>query len=170
MSDGGLVTANNDHPCVCGYHGPLANHLRVHFQCVRVLKGQVGIGDEMSDEEFCVRAALLVHQCPAFCCPGGDHSEIPDICLKWWKSAGWEIMKWEGKAKDVTSVLIKKRSSRFLKTLEDGQVRQQNQMNQSGRRGELDRSQWKGNSEERLVDAPNEMGPPSGVPPQGVAL
>ena len=79
-------------------------------------------------------------------------------------------MKWEGKAKDVTSVLIKKRSSRFLKTLEDGQVRQQNQMNQSGRRGELDRSQWKGNSEERLVDAPNEMGPPSGVPPQGVAL
>ena len=120
----------------------------------------------MSDEEFCVRAALLVHQCPAFCCPGGDHSEIPDICLKWWKSAGWEMMKWEGQAKDVTSLLINKRSSRFVKDLEKHQVCQQNQMNQSGRRGELDRSQWKGNSEERLVDAPNEMVSPSFVPPQ----
>ena len=114
----------------------------------------------MSDEEFCVRAALLVHQCPALCCPGGDHSEIPDICLKWWKSAGWEMMKWEGQGKDVTSLLIKKRSSRFLKDLE------KYQMNQSGRSGELDQNQWKGNSEERLVDAPSDMGPPSGVPPQ----
>ena len=75
----------------------------------------------MSDEEFCVRAALLVGECPAFFCPGGDHNEIPDICVNWWKSAGWEIMEWEGLAKDITSALIKKRSHEFLKDLENNQ-------------------------------------------------
>ena len=108
----------------------------------------------MSDEEFCVRAALLVHQCPAFCCPGGDHSEIPNICVQWWKSTGWEIMKWEGQAQHISSSLIKKMSTTFLKDLEDKQI------NQSGRRGELNGSflsQLKGNSEERMMDNPNEM-------------
>ena len=128
MSNDGQAPTNNGeeeipdgHPCICGFNGPIANHLRVHFQCVQVLKEQVGIGAEMSDEEFCVRAALLVCQCPAFCCPGGDHSEIPDNCLKWWKSAGWEIMEWEGLAKNITNALIKKRSSEFLKDLENNQ-------------------------------------------------
>ena len=128
MSNDGHVATNNDeeeasevHPCICGFNGPIANHLRVYFQCVQMLKEQVGIGAEMSDEEFCVRAALLVGECPAFCCPGGDHSVIPDICVKWWKSAGWEIMEWEGLAKDITSALIKKRSSDFLKDLERGE-------------------------------------------------
>ena len=123
----------------------------------------------MSDEEFCVRAALLVQDCPAFCCPGGDHSVIPDICVKWWKSAGWEIMKWEGQAKDVSSLSIKKRSSQFLKDLEDNQARQQNQINQSGRRSELDGSflgQSKETSVERVMGKPTEMVSSSFVPPQ----
>ena len=159
-----------NHPCICGYNGLLANHLRVFFQCVQVLKKQVGIGDEMSHEEFCIRAALLVRQCPAFGCAGGDHSEIPDICVKWWKSAGWEIMDWEGNAENITSLLIKKRSNRFVKELENYQApHQQSQMNQTGRRDvnlKLDGIQGGGYSEERMLDNPNAMVPPSLVPQQ----
>ena len=156
MSNDGVATTTNGeeeapdgHPCICGFNGPIANHLRVYCQCLQVLKEQVGIGAEMPDEEFCVRAALLVGQCPAFCCLQVDHSEIPDICVQWWKSTGWKIMKWEGRGKDVSSTLIKKRSSQFVKELEA------NQMNQNGRRDKLNGSflsHWKGDSEDRLME------------------
>ena len=144
-----------NHPCICGYNGLLANHLRVYSQCVQVLKKQVGIGNEMSDEEFCIRAALLVRQCPAFCCQGGDHSEIPESCVKWWKSVGWEMMRWEGHAANVTSLLIKKRSSRFVKDLENEQVPKPSQMNQIDRRDKLDGIQGGGNSEDRMMVLPS---------------
>ena len=168
MSNDGLATTTNGeeeapdgHPCICGFNGPIANHLRVYCQCLQVLKEQVGIGAEMPDEEFCVRAALLVGQCPAFCCLQVDHSEIPDICVQWWKSTGWKIMKWEGQGKDVSSTLIKKRSSQFVKELEA------NQMNQNGRGDKLNGSflsHWKGDSEDRLIANSNEMASPSFSP------
>ena len=144
VSDESLVTANNDqekeYPCHCGYNGPIANHLRAYPQCVEVLKEQVGMGAEMLDDQFCIKVALLVGQCPAVCCPGGDHTEIPDICVKWWKSTGWEVMKWGEQASGATSALIKERSSEFVKHLESNEAQQQKQINQSGRNEELDGS------------------------------
>ena len=113
----------------------------------------------MSDEEFCVRAALLVGECPALCCPGGDHGEIPDVCMNWWNSSGWEIMEWEGQSKEVSSATIKKRIGMFLKELESNQACQQNQINKSDRSRELVwscLSQQKGNLGEKLMDEPNE--------------
>ena len=173
MSNEDLVPKDNSeeeapesYPCICGFNGPIANHLRVFFQCAQVLKEQAGIGAEMTDEEFCVRAALLVGQCPAFCCPGGNHSKIQDVCLNWWKSVGWEIMEWEGQPHDVTSALIKTRTSKFLKELERNEAHQQNRMNQSGRRGELDGDQQKGNPGGKLIDKPKEMVSPSVAPPE----
>ena len=67
-------------------------------------------------------------------------------------------MKWEGEAKDVSSPLIKKRSSQFVKNLEDNQM--------SGRRDKLNGSFWKENSEERLMDNPKERVSPLFAPPQ----
>ena len=166
LTNKGEEEAPKGNPCICGFNGPIAKHLRVHLECVRVLKEQIGIGEEMSDEEFCIRAGLLVGECPAFCCQGGDHTEIPESCVKWWKSVGWETMRWEGHPKDVTSDLIKHWSNKFVKDLEDGQVHQQSQMNQIGRRGTSDGSQRQGNSEDRLTDNPNQMSPPAFSPPK----
>ena len=161
LSNNGEEETLEGHPCICGFKGPIAKHLRVYFQCVQVLKEQVGIGEEMSDEEFCVRAALLVGQCPAFCCQGGDHNEIPESCVKWWKSVGWETMGWEGNPKCVTSDLIKKKSDRFVKDLEDDQAHQESQMNKIGRRGKSDESQRSVNLKDRMMDSPNQISPPS---------
>ena len=162
VSDSAVSTAKDEYPCVCGYTGPIANHLQISFHCVQVLKDQAGIGSEMPDEEFCVRTALLVGECPAFCCPGGDHREIPGNCVKWWKSVGWNMMQWEGQPKDVTSDSIKKRSDRFVKDLENRQVHRQSQIKQSDRRGQLGGGQRAGNSEDIQV----EKGPPSFAPSQ----
>ena len=62
-------------------------------------------------------------------------------------------MEWEGQPKDVSSALITKRTSKFIKELESNELHQQNQMNQSGRWGELDGSQQKVNP----GDETNEM-------------
>ena len=163
MSDSVLSTANNGHlfnPCVCGYNGPIANHLRISSQCVQALKEQVGIGAEMSDEEFRVKTVLLVYECPAFCCPGGDHRDIPETCVNWWKSVGWDMMQWEGQPKDVTSDWINKRSYRFVKDYENGHQKSRKKQS-SGRGGDLDEGQRGGHSKDGQVDNPQQSTPSS---------
>ena len=148
-----------NYPCNCGHNGPIVNHLRLHPQCLQVLKSQVNIGDKMSDEQFCVQTAMLIGECPALPCPGGDHKNTPNSCVKWWQSTGWQIMDWEGQAKDATSDLIKERTRRFVKDLENDHARQQEQANQSEGNRESNwsfLSQWKRTGEERLMKKADE--------------
>ena len=122
MSHDGPVSTHNDneeppegHPCICGFNGPIANHLRVYVQCVQVLKQQVGIGAEMSDEALTIRTTLLFGGCPAPGCNGGSHEEIPDLCLSWWIDSGWNLMQWQGAHSELKSADIHEATKEFVK-------------------------------------------------------
>ena len=71
--------------CSCGYTGAIANHLRANQECLQGMREELSLGAEMSDEVLIVQSTLVLHGCPAFGCAGGDHEEIPGICIAWWK-------------------------------------------------------------------------------------
>ena len=105
------------HVCNCGYHGNIADHLRVHQQCRESMRQELSLDADMSDEVLIVKVTLALHGCPAFRCPGGDHEDIPEMCIAWWKNVGWEVMEWQGAEEDLNSELVNQRCRKFVSEL-----------------------------------------------------
>ena len=80
---------------ICQVCGRIAYHLRRSKECLKQLKSQPQFQFQGSneDEVFIVKIALLIGECPSPCCTTGRHSEIPQDCVEWWKSEGWNTMK-----------------------------------------------------------------------------
>ena len=71
----------------------------------------------MSDEVLIVQTTLVLQGCPAFDCAGGDHNEIPDICIVWWKEKGWDLMQWAPVNLSLNSFLIKQKCAEYVNSL-----------------------------------------------------
>ena len=105
------------HQCNCGHKGPIASHLRVHQQCVQSIRDELSIGEEMSDEFLIAQATLVLQGCPAVGCTGGNHEQIPEVCISWWKESGWNLMQWEEPGEELTSPLIMQKCKEFVRDL-----------------------------------------------------
>ena len=67
------------------------------------------------DEVFIVKTALLIGECPSPCCPTGRHSQIPQDCIEWWKSEGWNTIGWRGDREIADAQIIKEKIRNFVK-------------------------------------------------------
>ena len=67
----------DSHQCLCGYDGALADHLRTSAVCVQTLRQDPALEMGGNEEQFIVKATLLLKGCPAPSCPGlnGGHSK-----------------------------------------------------------------------------------------------
>ena len=81
--------------CVCRFNGPLGDHLRSSMECVQQLQGDHMLQMKATGEIFIIKATLILKGCPARDCPGGDHEQIPNQCLLWWRETGWNLLKWK---------------------------------------------------------------------------
>ena len=106
--------------CNCGYKGAIANHLRTNQHCLQAIREEMSLGAEMSDEILIVQTTLVLQGCPAFDCAGGDHAEIPEICIAWWMDKGWDLMQWEGPAENFNSTMIKHKCAEYVRDLTEG--------------------------------------------------
>ena len=95
----------------------IASHLRRSKECLKQLKSQPQFQFQGSneDEVFIVKIALIIGECPSPCCITGCHSEIPQDCVEWWKSEGWDTMKWRGNRQNVNKNIIKEKIREFVK-------------------------------------------------------
>ena len=84
----------------------------------------------MSDEILIVQTTLVLQGCPAFGCAGGDHEEIPEICIAWWMDEGWDLMQWEGRADNMNSAMIKQKCAEYVGDLTGGYGVQEQEKNQ----------------------------------------
>ena len=117
------------HECNCGHKGPIASHLRVNQQCVHGIRYELSLGEEISDESLIIQTTLVLQGCPAVGCAGGNHEQIPEVCISWWKESGWNVMEWEEPGEDLTSSLIMQKCKEFVRDLV------QQQQNDDGRQG-----------------------------------
>ena len=82
---------HDSHQCLCGYDGPLADHLRASPLCVQTLRREQALEMGGSEEQFIVKATLLLKGCPAASCPGlkGGHFIIKSTVINpHWHSEG----------------------------------------------------------------------------------
>ena len=102
------------HECLCGYDGQLADHLRESLQCVQNFKKERLLQIKAtSDEVYIVKVTLILRGCPAPGCPGGNHQEIPNKCVLWWKNFGWNLMGWRGSPEGAKSEVINGKIGQF---------------------------------------------------------
>ena len=102
------------HTCLCNYNGLLSDHLRNSKQCVDNLRRQPQLQMTVpKDEDFIVKATVILRGCPAPGCPGGAHQQIPDSCLFWWREVGWKVMRWKGSGENARAADIKTKQSKF---------------------------------------------------------
>ena len=102
---------------ICQTCGRIASHLRRSKDCLAQLKSQPQLQFQGSkeDEVFTVKIALIIGECPSPCCPTGRHSDIPQDCVDWWKSEGWDTMKWRGDRQNADKHIIKEKIREFVK-------------------------------------------------------
>ena len=95
----------------------IASHLRRSKDCLAKLKSQhqFQFHGSKEDEVFTVKIALIIGECPSPCCPTGRHPEIPQDCVEWWKSDGWDTMKWRGDRQNADKHIIKEKIRDFVK-------------------------------------------------------
>ena len=100
---------------ICGTCCRIASHLRHSDDCLRQLKLQPKFRFQGADnnEVFIIKIALLIGECPSPRCPTGQHSEIPPDCVSWWKSDGWDKMKWRGNRQGADRYTIQERIRKF---------------------------------------------------------
>ena len=122
--DGGRdsQTFEEEHECNCGHKGPIANHLRTNQKCVQGIRDALSIREEMSDESLIVHATLVLQGCPVISCAGGNHDQIPDMCMSWWKESGWKLMQWQDQGENLTSTVIKQKCQEFVRDLKQKQI------------------------------------------------
>ena len=153
------------HQCNCGYKGSIASHLRSSHQCVQGIREELSLGAEMSNEVLIIQATLVLGGCPAAGCPGGSHTEMPDLCLSWWKEDGWNFMQWQGPPSNLNSAAIRERVNKFVEELTQGyeeQKQNKDEINDDCKRD----IQNSGNLKERSMEDPdNIVEPPKASTP-----
>jgi hypothetical protein len=97
----------------CGQVGLLGNHLREAEECLKSYRGYPEFQIQGDDEEFIAKACIIINECPAPTCPGGNHNKLPVQCLQWWKESGCKIMKWQGVDDSSSSPAIKRKMRKF---------------------------------------------------------
>ena len=107
---------------VCGFHGIVADHLRLSKECVNNLRKEPQLKMKASEPVFIVKASLMLTaahsmQCPAKDCPGGPHGTLPATCLLWWRESGWTLMGWSGAGTNATSKIVHQKISQFRKNM-----------------------------------------------------
>ena len=95
----------------------IANHLRRSKECVTELKSlpKFQFKGSDKDEVMIVKIALMIGECPSTCCSTGRHSEIPPECIGWWKSEGWNTMRWRGDREAADAHIIKEKIRDFVR-------------------------------------------------------
>ena len=142
------------HQCNCGHKGPIASHLRTNQECVQGFRDELSLGAEMSDESLIVQATLVLHGCPAISCPGGNHDQIPENCVSWWKKCGRILMQWEEPGENLISSVIKQKCKEFVRELTRHNVDERQKMNKTAYddyENAADRILRKGNMEETTM-------------------
>ena len=148
------------HQCNCGHRGSIASHLRSSHLCVQGIRDDLSIGAEMSDEVLIIQAALVLGGCPAPGCPGGNHAELPYLCLSWWKENGWNLMKWQRPTSDFDSVAIRERAKKFVVELTQGyeEQKQNTDKNKDDSKSDAgEKIQSSGNLKERSMEDPGNI-------------
>ena len=146
------------HHCNCGHRGSIASHLRSNQQCVQGIRDELIIGEEISDEVLIIQATLVLGGCPAAGCPGGNHAELPFLCLSWWKESGWNLMKWQEPTFDLNSAAIRERTNQFVEELTrgyEGQKQNKDENQDDIRRDVAGGIQNSGNLEEQSMEDPD---------------
>ena len=90
-----------------------------------LIREEMAPGTQMSDEVLIVQTTLVLKGCPAFGCAGGNHEEIPEFCMEWWKEKGWDLMKWEGSVDNLNSMTVKQMCTEYVTCLTEGSVNQE---------------------------------------------
>ena len=95
----------------------IASHLRRSKECVTELKSlpKFQFKGSDKDEVMIVKIALMIGECPSTCCSTGRHSEIPPECIGWWKSEGWNTMRWRGDREAADAHIIKEKIRDFVR-------------------------------------------------------
>ena len=75
----------------CGHIGPLGNHLREANVCLESYRGHPQFQIQGDDVEFIAKVCIIIDECPAPTCPGGNHYKLPAQCLQWWQEGGWRM-------------------------------------------------------------------------------
>ena len=116
----------------------IASHLRRSKECLMQLKSKPEFKFKGSDQDevFIVKIALIIGECPSSCCLTGRHSDIPQDCVEWWKSEGWERMGWRGDREKADESIIKEKIRNFVryerrKNNQQGQTEAGTQVSQS---------------------------------------
>lgn len=144
--------------CNCGHKGPIASHLRTNQHCVQGIRDELSLGVEISDESLIIQTTLVLRGCPAINCVGGNHDEIPTVCMSWWQASGWNVMKWEETEEDLTSTVIKQKCKQFVMDLMQRSDDGRHETAPDNNRNVADRIQTEGNMEETTRNGRQEGG------------
>ena len=148
-----LQNINDSHQCLCGFDGALGDHLRTSPQCVHTLRQDPALEMGGTEDQFILKATVLLKGCPAPSCPGlnGGHSreDLPRHCLMWWRETGWRVMGWKGCRETAVSAEIKKKINNFRKNFWRRNALEQSSNTEDHRQepGQFEHSQG-GNEEE----------------------
>ena len=129
-SGGEGTAAGNTWQCeVCHIWSKVASHLRQSNKCLTQLKSkpQFQFKGSEEDEVFIAKFSLIKGECPRSCCPTGCHTEVPQGCVKWWKSEGWSRMGWKGDKENADSKDIREKIRNFVRMYERRKKTQQSQ-------------------------------------------
>ena len=69
-----------------------------------------------TDDEFILKATLLLKGCPVPSCSGKhQHEDLPQHCITWWREEGWQMMGWKGSRQNADSAVLKSKINNFRK-------------------------------------------------------
>ena len=102
---------------ICDVNCRIGSHLRRSKECLKQLKDhpQFQFKGSEQDDVFITKFTIINGECPSSCCPTGRHSQIPEDCLEWWKSEGWNTMGWRGDRENSDVNIIKERIRTFVR-------------------------------------------------------
>ena len=99
---------------VCHFRGRIANHLRNSAACLKELRSRPALRMKGSDDLYIVKTTIIVGECPNNHCQTGRHETLPEECVAWWKSEGWDILGWRGDKADVDARIILQKIQKML--------------------------------------------------------
>ena len=94
----------SSHQCLCGIDASIADHLRASKRCVQMLREEPKLEMGGNDDDFIIKATLLLKGCPVPLCDGEhQEDEVPPHCMNWWREIGWQRMGWKGSRQNADS-------------------------------------------------------------------
>ena len=110
----------------CHFKGRIANHLRNSAACLKELRSRPALRMKGSDNLFIVKTTIIVGECPNYHCQSGCHEAIPEECVAWWKSEGWDILGWRGDKADADASIILQKIQKMLENRRQRRLEEEN--------------------------------------------